>query len=89
MSQHSRYDRTVNVNDLQKLAEMPPELNFLLILCSGFDFHGRSTLKIDNIEGRIRTIKSKLKGSMQPELKEILTKLANNRAFSKELINLI
>ena len=89
VSQHSRYDRTLSVNDLQKLAEMPPELNFLLILCSGFDFHGRSTLKIDNIEARIRTINSKLKGTMQPELRETLTKLANNREFTKELVSLI
>ena len=71
------------------MAKTPPELQFLMILCSGFDLHGQSTVKIENLEARLRTINAKLKGTNQPELREVLTKLANNTSFSDELIKLI
>ena len=77
------------LKELEMLSKTPPEMQFLMILCAGFDLHGRSTVKIDNLEGRLRTINSKLKNTNQPELREVLTKLANNKSFSEELIKLI
>ena len=74
VTQNVRYDKAIDVNELQKLAKTPPELQFLMILCSGFDLHGRSTVKIENLEARLRTINAKLKGTNQPELRDVLTK---------------
>ena len=89
MTQNVRYDKAIDVNELQKLAKTPPELQFLMILCSGFDLHGWSTVKIENLEARLRTINAKLKGTNQPEMRDVLTKLASNTPFSDELLKLI
>ena len=89
VSQNARYNKAIDLSELEMLAKTPPEMQFLLILCAGFDLHGRTAVKIDNLEGRLRTINSKLKNTNQPELREVLAKLATNKSFSAELINLI
>ena len=51
--------------------------------------HGRTSVKISNLEGRLRTISNKLKNVNQPELREVLKKLASDDSFSTELMDLI
>ena len=89
VTQNVRYNKTIDLNELQMLAKTPPEMQFLMILCAGFDFQGRSTVKIANFEARLKTINNKLKNTDQPELREVLTKLATNKTFSEELIKVI
>ena len=89
MSQNARYNKAIDLNELEMLAKTPPELRFLLLLCAGFDLHGRTSVKISNLEGRLRTINSKLKNVNQPELREVLKKLASDDNFSTELMDLI
>ena len=89
VSQNSRYNKEIDLDKLEALAKTPPELRFLLLLCAGFDLHRRTSVKISNLEGRLRTISSKLKNVNQPELREVLKKLASDDSFSTELIDLI
>ena len=89
VSQNARYNKATDFNALEMLAKTPPELRFLLLLCAGFDLHGRTTVKISNLEGRLRTINSRLKNVNQPELREVLKKLASDKNFSAELMDLI
>ena len=63
VSQNARYNKAIDLNELEMLAKIPPELQFLLLLCAGFDLHGRTTVKISNLEGRLRAINSKLNKS--------------------------